>query len=69
MIGFLVFVLSTTANLQLPVLDIPNLDGVLVRLRVHTTVCESANNLENSDARSSVTITSDCAYMSTITKY
>lgn len=43
------FILSTTVyfiDLQLPVLDCPNLDGALVRLRVHTTVCEGANNFE-----------------------
>ena len=36
------FVLSTTANLQL--LDSPIPDGVHVRLRVHTIVCEYANH-------------------------
>jgi hypothetical protein len=35
--SFCSFYLSTTANLQLPVLDSPNTDGVLVRSRVHST--------------------------------
>ena len=40
------FVLSTTPNFQLTVLHSPNPDGILVRLRVHTTVCECANHFE-----------------------
>ena len=45
----LVFVLSTTVNFvdsQPPVLDFPNPDGAIVRLRVHTTVRGDANNVE-----------------------